>query len=67
MAGQRPAEKGELIMGVTNSNKVVSVDQISCDGTLKVTLPLTAAPEITTNPTDIALVDVYKRQSRART
>ncbi|MGI6115052.1 VWA domain-containing protein [Luoshenia tenuis] len=43
-------------MGVTNSNKVVSVDQISCDGTLKVTLALTAAPDITTNPTDIALV-----------
>lgn len=43
-------------MGVTNSNKVVGADRIDCEGTLKVTLALTAAPDITTNPTDIALV-----------
>ena len=43
-------------MGVTNSNKQVSVDRIDCDGTLKVTIALTAAPDITTNPTDIVLV-----------
>lgn len=43
-------------MGITNSNKTISLQQIDCDGTLKVTLALTAAPDITTNPTDIALV-----------
>lgn len=43
-------------MGITNSNKVISLSQIDCDGTLKVTLALTAAPDILTNPTDIALV-----------
>jgi Ca-activated chloride channel family protein len=43
-------------MGVTNSNKLISADVIDCDGSLKVTLALTAAPEIITNPTDIVLV-----------
>lgn len=43
-------------MGVTNSNKQVNVDRIDCDGTLKVTIALTAAPDITSNPTDIVLV-----------
>lgn len=43
-------------MGITNSNKVINVDRIDCDGSLKVTLALTAAPDIITNPTDIALV-----------
>lgn len=43
-------------MGITNSNKTISVDRIECDGTLRVTLALTAAPDIVTNPTDIALV-----------
>lgn len=43
-------------MGITSSNKVVSASRIDCDGTLKVTLALTAAPDILTNPTDIALV-----------
>ena len=43
-------------MGVTNSNKVISLDRISCDGSLRVTLALTAAPDIVTNPTDIVLV-----------
>lgn len=43
-------------MGVTNSNKVISTDQIACDGSLKVTLALTAAPDIVSNPTDIVLV-----------
>lgn len=42
-------------MGVTNSNKVISLDRISCDGSLRVTLALTAAPDIVTNPTDIVL------------
>ena len=43
-------------MGVTNSNKQINVTQIDCDGTLKVTLALTAAPDISANPTDIVLV-----------
>ena len=43
-------------MGVTNSNKVISTDRITCDGTLRVTLALTAAPDIVSNPTDIVLI-----------
>ena len=43
-------------MGITNSNKLISTDRIDCDGSLKVTLALTAAPDIISNPTDIALV-----------
>ncbi|HIW73116.1 MAG TPA: VWA domain-containing protein [Firmicutes bacterium] len=43
-------------MGVTNANKVISASQIDCSGTLRVTLALTAAPDIVTNPTDIVLV-----------
>ena len=43
-------------MGVTNSNKVISADRIACDGAFRVTLALTAAPDIVANPTDIVLV-----------
>lgn len=43
-------------MGITNSNKVIDMEQIDCDGALKVTLALTAAPDIVSNPTDIVLV-----------
>ena len=43
-------------MGVTNSNKVINMDQISCDGSLRVTLALTAAPDIISHPTDIVLI-----------
>lgn len=43
-------------MGVTNSNKVINTDQIACDGSLRVTLALTAAPDIVSNPTDIVMV-----------
>ena len=46
-------------MGITNSNKIIDVDSIACDGSLKVTLALTAAPDIVSNPTDIALVLDY--------
>ena len=49
-------QKEVIQMGITNSNKVISVDRIECDGSLKVTLALTAAPDIISNPTDIALV-----------
>ena len=37
-------------MGVTNSNKVINTDQIACDGSLRVTLALTAAPDIRLPP-----------------
>lgn len=43
-------------MGITNSNKQIDVTQIDCDGTLKVTLALAAAPDIASNPVDIVLV-----------
>ena len=43
-------------MGITSSNKQINMSRIDCDGTLKVTLSLTAAPDITSNPTDIVLV-----------
>ena len=33
-------------MGITNSNKVIHADHINCDGSLRVTLALTAAPDI---------------------
>ena len=43
-------------MGITNSNKQIDTAQIDCEGTLKVTLALSAAPDIAANPTDIVLV-----------
>lgn len=43
-------------MGIINSNKVLDTERIDCGGTLKVTLALTAAPDIQTSPTDIVLV-----------
>ena len=43
-------------MGITNSNKLVNADRISCDGSLLVTLALTAATDLVTNPTDIVLI-----------
>ena len=43
-------------MGITNSNKQIHVTQIDCEGTLKVTLALSAAPDISFNPTDLVLV-----------
>lgn len=43
-------------MGITNSNKQISVDRIDCTGGLRVTLALAAAPDISSNPTDIVLV-----------
>lgn len=43
-------------MGVTNSNKTINTDRIACDGALRVTLALTAAPDIVSNPTDIVLI-----------
>lgn len=43
-------------MGITNSNKQVDTTSILCNESFKVTLSLTAAPDITTNPTDIVLI-----------
>ena len=43
-------------MGITNSNKQIDASQIDCNGTFKVTLALSAAPDISSNPTDIVLV-----------
>lgn len=43
-------------MGVTNSNKELSVSQIDCGGSFKIKLSLTAAPDIISNPTDIVLI-----------
>ena len=43
-------------MGVTSSNKQIDRDRIDCGGSLKVTLALSASPDISSNPTDIALV-----------
>ncbi|MGN1328074.1 MAG: VWA domain-containing protein [Eubacterium sp.] len=43
-------------MGIVSSDKTISTNQIDCDGKLKVTLSLTASPDIKENPTDIALI-----------
>ena len=43
-------------MGITNSNKVLSTDRISCGETFKVTLSLTSEPSIVSNPVDVVLI-----------
>lgn len=43
-------------MGITNSNKELNKDHIDCGGTFKVTLSLTAEPNIVSNPVDIVLI-----------
>ena len=44
-------------MGIINSNKSISnVTDISCQGTLNMTIGITAAPDIISNPTDIVLI-----------
>ncbi|MGI5885197.1 MAG: vWA domain-containing protein [Candidatus Spyradocola sp.] len=42
-------------MGITSTSKQIDRDRIDCDGTLRVTLALSASPDITSNPTDIVL------------
>lgn len=42
-------------MGVTSTSKQVHLERIDCDGTLQVTLALSASPDIVSNPTDIVL------------
>lgn len=43
-------------MGITYSNKELSVARINCGGSFQVRLSLTAAPDIAANPTDIVLI-----------
>lgn len=43
-------------MGIISSNKQVDVSQIGCNGTARVSLAITAAPDILQNPADIVLV-----------
>lgn len=42
-------------MGVTSTSKQINLERIDCDGTLQVTLALSASPAIVSNPTDIVL------------
>ena len=50
------APERNIYMGVTNSNKELDASTISCGGSFKIKLSLTAAPDITANPTDIVLI-----------
>ena len=43
-------------MGVTNSNKELSVTQIDCGDSFEIKLSLSAEPDIVSNPTDIVLI-----------
>lgn len=43
-------------MGITYSNKEISTNSINCGGSFAVTLSLTAAPDIISNPADIVLI-----------
>ena len=43
-------------MGLNNSNKSISTDRIDCSGSFKVTLALSASPDITEHPADIVLI-----------
>ena len=43
-------------MGITNSTKTISAQRIGCSDSFKVTLALSAAPDIVSNPADIVLV-----------
>ena len=42
-------------MGVTSTSKQINLERIDCDGTLQVTLALSASPDIVSNPTDSVL------------
>lgn len=43
-------------MGITNSNKELTMTQIECGDTFQVRLSITTAPDIVSNPTDIVLI-----------
>lgn len=50
-------KEGYTNMGIINSNKSIGgISSINCQDTLNVTIGITAAPDITTNPTDIVLI-----------
>ena len=50
------ASERNIIMGITNKNKELSVSEITCGGSFNVKLSLTAEPDILSNPTDIVLI-----------
>lgn len=50
------AKKGLKFIGITNSNKELSVTQIGCGDSFKIKLSLSAEPDILSNPTDIVLI-----------
>lgn len=43
-------------MGIVSSNKELSADTISCGGSFKIKLSLTAEPDISSDPADIVLI-----------
>lgn len=43
-------------MGLNSSNKTISTNHIDCSGSLRVTLALSASPDISSSPTDIVLI-----------
>lgn len=43
-------------MGITTSNKKISKSEILCDEILKVSIGLSASPNIISNPSDIILI-----------
>ena len=43
-------------MGITNSNKELTMTQMECGDTFQVRLSITTAPDIVSNPTDIVLI-----------
>ena len=51
-------------MSIIHSDKRISASQIPCDGTLKVTISLTAKPDIQDHPADVVLV-LDRSRSRA--
>lgn len=53
-------------MGVTSTSKQINLERIDYDGTLQVTLALSASPDIVSNPTDIVLTLTGPTASAAR-
>lgn len=43
-------------MGLNSSNKTINTNKIDCSGSLRVTLALSASPDISSSPTDIVLI-----------
>lgn len=53
---QDKIQKGGYIVGISNTNKTLSKDNIKCNETFKIQLSLTGEPDIVSNPTDIVLI-----------